>query len=785
MRTKLADEKKTINNADETMNRELYDIADDLVSKDRIDRLREKSRGISQRNTGGRDTNGMMNTLIEIVGNQQARKATRGKAVVKDREAGREVKDLISQAIGLSGDFGQGDTKRINRYNDYRVIDEYIPELSTSVDVLRDSILSPDDFTKRTAYYVYDDGDADASLNKADKSVFEEKMNALQEKFKLDQFIKDSARDALVLGDDFTIVRPIKEEFLNFLTEHAEVSDLDYLLEDSGELITEDIYQDTLMEDLSAFLTEASTDLVYTKEDSTPEKDPTELIRGVVKSVKDNLLVVNRPELLLSDRKRAYKELSTVRGAYFKHVRPDDMIKLELDHVCIGYLYFDRSVDQATSNILGRDTSNTSLLQAMTSALNSDSESSSSSSSTTTTVGSMSFNHTDGGKLAVEGNTAKAYDALVRLFSRGISEKINKRFLEDNKEFREVILSLLKNDYLVTKKVAVTFLDPDDVVHNKPDSSETYGKSVYKNGLFFAKLYLINTLNTMMIKINQGRDKRVYYVENGLDDDFEGTIESLIRDLRSKEIPTSALGNENSISTVMRQVGSLEAYYIPVNNGERPFDIDMIPGMQVDVDESDLDRLLRSAQRSTGVPYNFIDASTDVDFSRTIAIQNQGFVKNILIYQGTFGEYYTNIVQKLWRCEYEDDLATIKPATKDNQKSPKAQSLDRTDNIYSEYIKVSFPPPITLNATTISEQISATEQVIEYLTTLYYGDEDDTNRESRRIFKKNLAKDVYFRNIDWNMITQVKLTTDKEATKESIKPEAENAEGGEGTSFNY
>ena len=782
----MADEQKTINNADEVLSKELYGISDDLIKRDYIDELRKKARGISNRNTSNRDSNGMMNTLIEIMANQQAKG---GLTISKGKKANVDsissFRKLIGETLGLSGDFGMGDTKRINRYNDYRVIDEYIPEMSTSLDVLRDSILSPDDFTKQSAFYIYDDGSADKTLNEQDRVVFESKIEELDEKFGLSQFIKESSRDTLLLGDDFTIVRPIKDEFLKVLTEQTN-SDLDYLIEDSGSYITEDIYQDSLMEDLSAFLTEASKGLIYDRETGNTKTDPTELITGVVKSVKDNLLVVKNPEVLLSDHKRAYKDLESVRGAYFKHVRPDDIIKLELDHVCIGYLYFDRSVDQSSSNILGRNTTNTTLLQAMTSALNSDSESSGTSSSTEiSSVGGMSFGHTDGGKLAVEGNTAKAYDALVRLFSRGISEKINKRFLEDNHEFREVILSLLKNDYLITKKVAVTYLEPDDVIHNKLDSSETYGKSLYKNGLFFAKLYLINTLNTMMIKINQGRDKRVYYVENGLDDDFEGIIEGLGRDLRRKEVPTNALSNENSVSTVMRQVGSLESYYIPVNNGERAFDIDVIPGMQVDVDESDLDRLLRSAQRSTGVPYNYIDASTDIDFSRTIAIQNQGFVKNILTYQSTFSKYYTEIVQRLWRYEFEDEKAILRHQTsKSNEPSPESQEIEGTDNIQSEFIKVQFPAPVTLNATTIGEQISATEQIIEFLTTLHYGDEDDTNRDSRRVFRKNLSKDVYLRNINWNMIEQVKTSTDEEVKRKEIEKAAEPEGEGE-DSFNY
>ena len=780
----MAKEKKTVKNADEQINKQLYNIAANIVERDNIDRLREKTRAISNRNTEHRDKNGMMDTLTQIMYNNKShRTSSTNKIRVSTEERKHDLKNLLNASLGVDG-ITNMDSKRINRYNDCRVIHEYIPELSTSLDVLRDSILSPDDFSKKNAFFAYDDGSKDDSLTETERLVFESKIKDLSEKFGIDQFIKDSVRDSLLLGDDFTIVRPIKNEFIEVLSEDVTESSDGYLLKDEGEYITEDIFQDSVMSQLGQYLNETADNLLHI-DGKTNKNDPTDIIKEVVSNVKDNLLVVKNPETLLTDKKRAYKEFSNLQGAYFKHIRPDDIIKLELDHVCIGYLYFDRSIDQDVNGILGHTGGNTTLLQSMTSALNSDSNSSGSSSVNQSVVGGTSFTHTDNGQLATEGNTAKAYDALVRIFSRGISEKINKRFLEDNSEFREVILSLLKNDYLITKKVAVTFLEPEDVIHNKVESSETYGKSVYKNGLFFAKLYLINVLNTMMIKINQGRDKRVFYVENGLDDDFEGIIEGLIRDLRSKEIPNDFLSNENSITTVMRQIGSLENFYIPVTDGARAFDIDVVPGMQVDVDDNELDRLLRSAQRSTGVPYNYIDASTDVDFSRTLAIQNQGFVKTILSFQGSFSEYYTKIIQKLWKYEYgTEDASTYKKSTSANQKSPDSSSPEGTDGIIPEYIKVSFPAPVALNADTLNERISSTEQLIEYLTNLHYPEETDDNREVRRIFKKNLAKDVYLRNVDWDLIKQVKDSTDEEYKLNELDPKPKSNEDSD-TSMNF
>ena len=72
----MAKEKKTVNNADEQINKQLYNIAANIVERDNIDRLREKTRAISNRNTEHRDKNGMMDTLTQIMYNNKSHRTS-------------------------------------------------------------------------------------------------------------------------------------------------------------------------------------------------------------------------------------------------------------------------------------------------------------------------------------------------------------------------------------------------------------------------------------------------------------------------------------------------------------------------------------------------------------------------------------------------------------------------------------------------------------------------------------------------------------------------------------
>ena len=161
-------------------------------------------------------------------------------------------------------------------------------------------------------------------------------------------------------------------------------------------------------------------------------------------------------------------------------------------------------------------------------------------------------------------------------------------------------------------------------------------------------------------------------------------------------------------------------------------------------------------------------------------------MKNIITYQSTFSAYYTKVVQRLWKYEFGEDLAPSKPEdSKKQAPKEKTEKVQPTSSLHSDYVMVSFPAPITLNASTISEQISATDQLIDYLTTLNYGDEDETNRQQRQLFKKNLSRDVYLKNIDWNLIDEVKNKTDEEVNKAELDKPKSDSESDEGTSFNY
>lgn len=746
---------KRLSNIDKDLHSNIYGAKEDIPNDTRSGKIEESLKTIKDRANNGK-SNSVLDTITDVVMNQSKAKGSRA---VEHSETKGAFFDQISNA--LNTETMQGDFVRNARYDDYRLIDEYISQVGTSLDILTDSIMSPDDISKKSATSFYDGSTEDETT----QSVFESNMKDLYEKYNLESFFHDSIRNGLMLGDDFTIVNSLSNEFSKVLNEeHEAIQDLDeYEIIDEGvTLVSNNLFTDKV----SKILTEMADHLI------TDDKDKETFIKNskteMMDAINKNVIFTKNPMDLISEASRlgnnsglTSKQQIDITGSYFKSIKPEDIIKLEVDHVCVGYIFIDRTVD-LNNNV--QASSGASMLGSLTSVMNTDGTSASSN--------LQADKFATNKKETENGNTLFEYDALVDILVNGISKKVDKRFLEKNSEFRDIIFSLVKKDYIINKGIGVTYIEAESVHHMKLDSTETYGISRLKKSLFPSKLYLFSLITSLMVKINQGKDTRIFYVETGIDSDIEGSVQTMIRDIKSKEVPTDMLGNSKSLSTALNTVGALDNYYVPTTNGERTFDIDTISGIQSDIDDSNLENLIRAAVIGTGVPYNYIDASNDVDFARSLAMQNQGFVKKVVSYQETFGRYFTKIVRDLYTYEFGIDKIPTKKPVKKNSSDDKEEATDsivseRSTSIEVDLINVRFPAPISLSISTINEQIEASNVTIDYITGLYL--DEDTEEVNKRLFKQRLAREIYNQNLDWKKLDGIFEKYNEDLTKDKIE----------------
>ena len=794
--------RQSIKKANDSIEKDLYDLEVGSIPNDiRENRIKNNLNNVKRSIAGNNNENEQMLSVLSniINGNHREKRKLSSKESMVRMEKSR---DMINEVFRTQENISE-DVERSARYSDYRIIDKYIPEITDSLDVLRDSIMSPDDISKKSLLYSYS-----GEISKKDRDIFEKNMKILFEKYDFETFVSDKIREALLLGDGFTIVDNLSTSFNKYLNEDIAIKDDGNILSESADIFSDDngnfrnrirrYYESTrnLNEDMYKAVDDNGKKYQVTSDMYIKNTED-----QILKMINKNVRYIEDPRKALSDftkytnndgldkyRERVNSRLD-VKGVYFKDLNPENVIKLELDHVCIGYIVINRHRQQINSGF-GAINTNYSMLGAITSAFSPDMGNS---------AHNLQFNqsslNTDkfNGRQDIlkDGNTALAYNTIVDMFVKGISEKIDNKYIEQNEAFKDLIFSLVKTDYIINKEIDITFLDPSQLDHIKIDSRMTYGVSRLAASLFPAKLYLALLLTNLMVKINQGRDRRVFYVDTDLDDDFESNIEQIIKDVKSAEIPTSSFGNTESVSTVLNSVGSLENFYIPTIDGNRPFDIDVISGMQVDINDELMEKLLKSAVIGTGVPYNYIDATNEIDFARSLSMQNQGFVKKIINYQQVFSRFFTTIIRKMYRYEFgEPDLTNIqdkkikeaKSIAKGRNKSKKDDKLeDHVNMIDVNQIDIVFPEPVLLNVTTNNEQIEATNTTIDYIVEMYVDGTDENADEIKRKYKKELARSVFMKNLDWEAFDKAFLKMQEDSTSEElVKRIKQDSSGGSG-----
>lgn len=242
------------------------------------------------------------------------------------------------------------------------------------------------------------------------------------------------------------------------------------------------------------------------------------------------------------------ENFSTVKGCYVKLITPKDIIPIKImDNITIGYYYI---TENAVQPLVNRSTT------GITSA----------NSPSFTSVANTPENKTDLEKQMV----GKIADMVVKSF--------DKKFLEKNDKFKELIANCLMFDDLYKKNVQFQFIEKEYITEftvNEDENGE--GVSILADSLFYSKLYLALLLFKMITIITKSTDTKLYYIKNSsVDKDISNKVQEIARGIKQKQLNIKDLMNYNSMVT---KLGANKDIFMPVGrSGERAIDFDILAG---------------------------------------------------------------------------------------------------------------------------------------------------------------------------------------------------------------
>ena len=704
----MADKRVKPNSLAVQIQNELYS-SETLRSRDRLVSINDRfNKAVSEMNQKFYNTGNIVELLSVAASKMKGKRGDLGK------KNGKSVESVISDDLMLINDMFFQERTRILRYNDCSQIFELIPEMAEAAEALTNNILSSDLFGTNTMSIRAKAGIHDQeTTRKIDEIIREVVKDA-----KIIQNSYEDVLNAVYMGDRFILMLDIDEELKKLLPEDQKASKSDI------RSIQNTVRQKSKTLD---FKNVSESELLSFVSESVKKSEKIqETTNGIRKFLSERFSVSStfNPFLISEIAKDiplvgsseivALTESSTLDDGsriIVKQLQPDKVIKVTSGSTVIGYYYVETIDDVQFGAAHHMDSKNASLLSSF---------------------------YGYGQVANEEQNTdRRRIQLLSDLVVRELGDSLNLKFLDQNPQFKELIYSILRDRDFAKKRVNITFIPPNKMAH-LVIGGDPYGRSIYSKSLFFAKLYLATLMSSTMQGISKGVDEKVYYVETGLDEDIEGSIMGFIKDIKTDVFSVDSFGD---ISSSLRTASPFRQIFIPVVDGQKPVEMDSFQGSDVSIENEFLEFLKKAMISGTGVPEAYLGIMKEVDFARSLAMQNGNFARKVVRSQDQLKVGYKWYVYCLVKLR------------------------DSSIQLSVEDIDVQFAPPVSINNENLSNIVNSTSTFINSVVEGIAGDKASEPKYAS--LKMKLFRE-YLPQVPWDRVEQMLFDIDIELQKDAI-----------------
>lgn len=386
---------------------------------------------------------------------------------------------------------------------------------------------------------------------------------------------------------------------------------------------------------------------------------------------------------------RDIDDWSDVKGCYIKLLDPKKVIPVKIMDYIIGYYYIEDVELDSVNHRCSRHNPGSTLGR--------------------------------GGIFGNMLNKSQKERTVVDVIANGIVKSFNKKYLEDNEEFKELIInSLLYND-MYKRKIHYQFIPADHICRfTINEDEEGNGVSMLYGSLFYAKLYLSLLIFNMITHLDKSQDTKINYVkQSGIDKDIINKCNSIARQIKSKQISIADLMDYSSI---YGKIGTGRDVFMPVGeSGERGIEFDVISGQQVDMQNDLMENLKQSYINGTGVPSVIMNYINEADYAKTLVMANAKQLRRVMNYQESFNESITMFYRKILLYCSDMDESDI-------------------ENFYYTLQK-----PKALPNTNLADTIGYGDQILDTVIKNVYGENQQDSDErllEKDLFRKDMARNL-------------------------------------------
>lgn len=295
---------------------------------------------------------------------------------------------------------------------------------------------------------------------------------------------------------------------------------------------------------------------------------------------------------------------------------------------------------------------------------------------------------------------SSATELIDKLYKSVLNYLKSKSVDEIPDDLKDTITNILKNH--TNGDVVIRFIPIENIQHFKINSEEfdPYGESYFYNILPMIKQYLSKLLASTLYALARAGRHLLIEVDVTNDHDARNRIESVRRALKKREITGDDL---NSLETVAKHLTTFDDIYVPSKDGKKFVNIDTLDLGSAEDKDAENDKLLKNILTGIEIPPSLLGIEEYTNSRNTLSQESVVFARSIIRLQKLFSDQLTAFIQKIYVLMHKSSH-TIDPNC--------------------EEIKVTFPAPQGILASSSVEVLSNQQNAINIWTTLGYTPKD-------------------------------------------------------------
>jgi hypothetical protein len=439
-------------------------------------------------------------------------------------------------------------------------------------------------------------------------------------------------------------------------------------------------------------------------------------------------------------------------------LEPENVIPIVNGSEHIGYYIFEKNVYQGPTQSTSKRTASFAKLLASTgykndSALLSTANGLSLSPddpSVASVFSPMSFtqpgNNIDLGITdPLDGN--RRIEILKQIIYKTIANKIDNPSLIDARSFQDSIMNLLRQGYILNRRVQFTFVPLVNMVYFAHDLDDKgLPHSILDGSLLDIYIYLAALISSTLGVVQNSASEEKYEINIGLNNEIGMTLNEMQKNLSTRNVYVNSFFD--NIGSVLRNCAQYFRVLIPVVQGEKLYEVSSVDKQQVEIDNEFINQRLNDILSNLPCPPSITNQINELEFSRGIINQNIEYRNSIMEKQDAIMPALTKLYRLL--CMYMKIKSKVgvkekeeNATTDDNLEKKNKQLIDIRD------INVKLSPPMYLSAISISESFSNIEPILDNYIKYAYG--EDVNDDVTKIKVLNAKKKLIMRfspNVD-------------------------------------